>query len=311
MSSVDLMPEEKNKRKIQAKISNVAKFRKDLRKFVDMIKGSEYKKLVEKMLNRKKIAGLSNKEVDNGRQSSFLNIESCNTPPRVVVYTCITNGYDTLLDPAILPENVTYIAFLDNYSKIKGSRWIIKKIPDSIQKEIPDGVLANRFVKFHPNEIIGDEFDYSIYVDGNIRIVGDITTLIDAVNPKTGLALHRHRQRNSVFDEVEVCKILKKGNVEKLSEQAKKYKEKGFPAAFGLYECNVIVSDLHNKMAKKLLDDWWQEFLESESMRDQIALPYVVWKNGLGFDDIGSLGRNVYRNPKFSFAEKIHEGVNE
>ena len=42
-------------------------------------------------------------------------------------------------------------------------------------------------------------------------------------------------------------------------------------------------------------------------MRDQIALPYVMWKNGYSFEDVGLLGDNVFKNPVFSIHEKIHK----
>ena len=82
-----------------------------------------------------------------------------------------------------------------------------------------------------------------------------------------------------------------------------KYREEGFPKAFGLYECNVIVCDLNNKNSETITTSWWDNFLNSESYRDQITLPYVVWKNGFEFDDIGSLGDNVYKNSKIRMEE--------
>ena len=68
---------------------------------------------------------------------------------------------------------------------------------------------------------------------------------------------------------------------------------------FGLFECTIIVTDLHNNKGIELLDKWWNEFIKSESMRDQISLPYVIWKNGYSIDDIGNLGYNLKLNPKF------------
>ena len=66
-----------------------------------------------------------------------------------------------------------------------------------------------------------------------------------------------------------------------------------------MLEATIIVTDLKNKVAKKLLNDWWDEFISTESLRDQISLQYIVWKNKLKIDDIGVLGNNLYRNPKF------------
>ena len=47
-----------------------------------------------------------------------------------------------------------------------------------------------------------------------------------------------------------------------------------------------------------LLEKWWNEFYMSESLRDQLSLPYVLWKNGYSIDQVGTLGNNVYDNTK-------------
>ena len=41
----------------------------------------------------------------------------------------------------------------------------------------------------------------------------------------------------------------------------------------------IIITDLKNEEAKKFLNDWWNEFISTKSLRDQISLQYVVWKN--------------------------------
>ena len=77
----------------------------------------------------------------------------------------------------------------------------------------------------------------------------------------------------------------------------------GMPEHFGMYEANIILSDLHNPESQKLLSAWWEEFLASESMRDQVALPYVIWKSGHRCEEVGFLGGSMFRNPKFKKVE--------
>ena len=36
-------------------------------------------------------------------------------------------------------------------------------------------------------------------------------------------------------------------------------------------------------------------------MRDQLIFPYILWKMNYKIDDVGSLGNNEYRDPKFKF----------
>ncbi len=239
-----------------------------------------------------RISMLSHDEKENNYQHQD---EDWDKVGKAVVYTSITGGYDDLLSAPKI-EDVDFVAYVDG---AKGEKmrngWKIREMPED--ETLGNNILRNRYMKFHPFELFGGKYDYSIYIDGNIEVLGDIRKMLPGIDKKTGLAFHRHQRRDSVYKEIKACKILKKGNARKLNEQGARYKKEGFPREFGLYECNVIATDLHSKSAEKILNAWWEEFLKSESMRDQIALPYVVWKLGYEFNDVGSLGDNVYKNP--------------
>ena len=150
----------------------------------------------------------------------------------------------------------------------------------------------------HPHELFEDKYDYSIYVDGNILCVSDVSSFVNEINNKIGIAMHKHCCRNCIYDEAKILKIVKKGNLKKLDEQIQKYKNKRFPEKYGLLEANVIVTDLNNNYAKKIYNDWWEEFASTKSNRDQISLPYILWNNNVEIDKVGTLGNNVYDNPK-------------
>ena len=71
------------------------------------------------------------------------------------------------------------------------------------------------------------------------------------------------------------------------------------PAHYGLLEATIIVVDLKNEIAIKLMNEWWDEFNYWKSGRDQLAFTYVLWKNGFTLNDVGILGNNKFINPKF------------
>ena len=120
--------------------------------------------------------------------------------------------------------------------------------------------------------------------------------------------MFRHHSRKCIYIEEKACLLQNKGNKDKIIEQINKYKSDNFPANFGLLEGTIIVSNLKSKKAKNLLIDWWNEFYESESLRDQLSLPYVLWKNNYKIDDIGFLGNNIRACPKLLFFS--HEDKN-
>lgn len=89
------------------------------------------------------------------------------------------------------------------------------------------------------------------------------------------------------------------GNSEKIRQQIELYQKEKFPSEFPLFEATVIVVDLKNEHAKVIMDAWWKEFNRSESKRDQLSFPYVIWKLGYSGKDVGCLGTDVKLNPKF------------
>lgn len=300
------------------------KRRRDRERLKELARGFKFWEIVRRLVNRWRVARLSEPETDNNFEVDLSKIKMGRKKPKIVVYTCITGGYDKLgvVYKEAISSNIDYVAFLDDFSITDDGIWKKKKISTvpKIKSEVFDNkglnrnkdllnVFVNRYIKFHPYEIFKNDYDYAVYVDGNISILEDITPLVSAVGKKTGLALHRHRQRKSLYNEAKVCEILKRGNAKMLDQQITKYKSDGFPVEYGLYECNVIVSDLGKKEGKEILEAWWEEFVRSRSMRDQIALPYVVWKKNYKFDDVGSLGKNIFRNGLFKIDPKIHSGM--
>lgn len=227
------------------------------------------------------------------REKNICHIKS---DARVAVYTCIVGGYDKLSDPIFANDGYDFFVFSDK--KVKSDIWKNREIPQSAQK-LKDKTLINRYLKMHPFEVF-PEYDYAIYIDGNVCVISDISPLICAADKgKTGFAMHQHVLRDCIYEEAEACILYGKGNPKKLGEQINRYKQEGFPEKYGMLEATVIIFNLKSQECKKLMSEWWKEFLNSDSKRDQIALPYILWKNKYQISDVGYLGNNVYKNPKF------------
>ena len=218
-----------------------------------------------------------------------------------VVYSCVNHSYDALHNPLFYCDEIDYKLFIDDTIKVSNSFWNVEQI------EIEEKFInyANRFYKMHPFELF-DKYDYAVYVDGNVQVISDLSPLYYvARKSKTGLAFHLHSMRDCAYDEAQVCKILKKGNKNAINNQMMEYKKNGFPKNYGLLECPIIVVDLQNENGKIILDAWWDEFVKWGSMRDQLSLPYVLWKKGYSINDVGLLGTNAKENYKFRFYSHI------
>ena len=219
-----------------------------------------------------------------------------------VLYSCITGGYDEPLTPVLYGQYPVPVLFTDRETDSTG--WQVRSIDKDLQEY--SNPQINRYIKFHPFEFFTD-YEFSVYTDGNIKTYGDIRPLLSiARTAKSGMALHLHSDRDCLYDEAAVCILYGKGDKDGISRQVNRYRQEHFPAHYGLLEANVIITDLRNPFAKEILENWWKEYLESESGRDQLALPYTLWKMGLKTDDIGILGTSSRQNPKFRLCSPAH-----
>ena len=213
---------------------------------------------------------------------------------KIVIYSCVTDGYDTPRAPQYMQKNERFIFYHDNATPEAPYPWENRRI-----SSMHDGTNLNRYYKMHPFDLF-QGYDFAIYVDGSIEITSDITILCSiAKESKLGIASHTHSERNCVYTEAEACKLLKRGDPSRIEQQMNRYRAEGFPSHFGLLEAGVLVTDLHNTNAKRIYSDWWSDFIEAKSRRDQLSLPYVLWKNNRSLKDLGFLGNDLMLNPKF------------
>ncbi|MEE1273727.1 MAG: DUF616 domain-containing protein [Olegusella sp.] len=221
---------------------------------------------------------------------------------KVVVYSCIVGNYDLMQEPLYQSPNVDYILYLAGTTTSSAPGWNVRTVPDSIT-DLGDNAFINRYVKFHPHELFADDYDAAIYIDGNIQPVSDLSYYADLIEPAAGIALHYHRARATIAEEVEACKALGKGDPELMDQQVRHYVDEGYPLSYGLLECNVIATDLHSDVACSVLRDWWDEYSKSGSGRDQLALPYVLWKNHIPLESVAKMGQNAYADTKIYIAD--------
>lgn len=212
---------------------------------------------------------------------------------KIVVYTCVTGGYEHPVEPLYKPSNVDYFVITDMEID-SNSKW--KKIDINSIEGLSslNNIEKSRFPKILPHRIFKD-YDYSIYVDANVRIVSDLRKSISSLG-KIPFASHWHPERNCIYQEGKACILAKKGNSQLIENQMIKYREMGMPEDFGLIECNVLIREHNVESCKQLMESWWTEFIDSKSYRDQLSLPFVIWHLGYTMKDIGFVGFNVKDN---------------
>lgn len=223
---------------------------------------------------------------------------------RIAVYTCVTGGYDDIKEPMIKEPNCDYYLITDDKEVVTDLFRVM-----NVDELVPDVHMSpkdkNRYCKLHPFQIFSG-YDYSIYLDGTIQIVRAIAHNIEKVG-KTGLAIHRHRERDCIYNEAIFLAWLGAAKKDELIDDVSRYIEAGVPRHFGLFECGMIVTDMGNSVARELYEKWYDEYLRG-AKRDQQALIYTLWEMGLTTDDIGDLGGNynILTNPDIKSDRGAH-----
>ena len=205
---------------------------------------------------------------------------------KTAVYTAIYGGKDVLIENQYRIPNADYILFTDN-KEIKSKLWKIIHIPPEMECNVRN---ARRF-KILPHMWLSN-YEYSIWVDGNIKILKDLNPLVDS---GTRWMVFGHG-RYCIYDEADACIQFKKDNPNVIRSHVKKYINSGYPKNNGLWSTGVLIRKHNNADIIKMNEMWWEE-IKNGSRRDQISAPYVAWKCGLTPDYIeGKTGDLIQKN---------------
>ncbi len=234
---------------------------------------------------------------DGNRKYKYIDLNNLSyiTLPKVAVYSCIVGAYDEILEPLYLNDNIDYFLFTDQVIK-SNSIWKKIDITQFEEYNSTNATALNRKIKILPFNYLKN-YDYSIYIDGNIQVVADLMPLVLGMK-NAALAVHTHAIRDCVYKEANGIDLLKKADPQKVYEQLMRYKEEGFPEHYGLFQNSILIRNHKNENCIKLMSLWWEEY-SKQFTRDQLSLPYVIWKMKLNLNEVVSLGNDVYQNPRF------------
>lgn len=197
---------------------------------------------------------------------------------KVAVYTCTVGHYDTVQSPLARTPGCDFIHFSDQPRSARG--WQHRDIPAAARQG--DGSRTNRYLKLHHDFALPD-VDLSIYVDGNVLILSDLTPLIEAfVASDADIALFPHSCRSTVREEIPFAighGKVKGADIAVAQRQLADYEATGV-ADLPLTQ-NTILFRRHGRPAlDQAMKDWWQE-MQRYVMRDQFSAPSVLDRSGV------------------------------
>lgn len=269
-----------------------------IKKYLDLLKRGNmkalYKELKYRQYARKNFSTAANRSFNSKKEKKVCK------EIKIAVYCCITGKYDNVIEPLIREKNIDYIMFTDQIVP-KDSIWEKVDITELPEYEQLSSVELNRRIKMIPYDYL-KEYDYTVYVDGNIQVVYGIRKIIEDMNGAP-LGIHYHPTRDCIYDEGVSVVHYNKANPADVWQQLKQYEKEGFPAHYGMTENSIIVRKCNDLCTEKLMREWWNEYVKFPT-RDQFTLPYLMWKLKYSKENFVPLGNNLECNPSFNRVQK-------
>lgn len=200
---------------------------------------------------------------------------------RLCIYKCVFGDYDIIVPPRHYAAETDYVVVTEN-PDLPTPGWqrrIVKLEGFKSPKH------ANMFYRAKYHSELGD-YAASLYLDGNIHVLGDLRSLFDSFLQKdVALGLQTHPDRTSVESEIEACirhKLLR--SVPDAQAELDLYRAEGFADDIGFFETNVIFKNHSKPGLEQAMDEWFMAFSRFVQ-RDQFSLPYAVWKTGVSYTE--------------------------
>lgn len=163
-------------------------------------------------------------------------------------------------------------------------------------------VMDAKRYKILPHLYLPDA-EITIWVDGNITALMDARELVERYLVDADLALFLHPRRATVWEEFSTLRTDPRFAIpylqKHLTEQEAAYRTEGLPENAPLYECNFMIRR-NIESVNRLMDAWWAQICRWQ-WRDQVSLPYVLWRYGDGVKLRALLEPDIRKNRYFRY----------
>lgn len=217
---------------------------------------------------------------------------------KVVVYSCVTGGYDKLEKTLLAARpkidcNTEFYVFTENNSSLVDSVWQTK----ALACKLANPRKTSRWHKIN-SHLLFPEADITVWVDGSQKFKS-FRLFNEFIEPylKTGIATFKHPDRKCIYQEYQACCHLNKDHKPTMKNQVDKYRAAGYPINNGLVETSCVIRE-NTKQVAGFNELWWNE-VDKHSIRDQLSFNYVSWLTKTPYSIIPGCRVN---SPFFSFS---------
>lgn len=193
----------------------------------------------------------------------------------IAVYRCVIDDYDLVLNEIYKDKFTDYFLFTNNPNlNIYPYKTILV---DSGSKSAAE---MNRLIKIIIPEVL-KKYEITIYLDGNIAIIGNINDLIkNFKRSKADIGLFQHPYHNSLQEDVELCIKNNKCDEQQLRGEVAYYSSSDLLPRPRFSDNSVIIRKKHSLTLSNAMNEWFS-LVSKFSGRDQISLPIIRKKHNL------------------------------
>lgn len=183
-------------------------------------------------------------------------------------YTALFGQYEELKEPSVISDGWQYIVFTDQ--PLKSDIWKVIQVP----QHAAGPIRTARYYKLMFHHHIETEF--SMWVDASFQINVDLNKWWDD-HFKAPFTTPYHPIRNCVHEEAAACYKNRRGDLNEIKMQARKYRRERVPANNGMISSGILMRQKVHEV-EKFCELWYQEMM-AESTRDQLAWAYCMFKH--------------------------------
>ena len=212
----------------------------------------------------------------------------------VVIYTCITGGYDSLMQPSDAPEGFRFVCFTDDCDRPCDGLWELRKLPAEASGDMR---RQSRYPKFMPH-VLFPESEYSLWIDANVCICDSAFYGLIERKIASGVMFSAvcHPLRDDVYEEAMECIRSGRARLKDMEDVCGFLLDEGYPEHSGLTENNLILRK-HNDPKVREVDELWNQLFDRFPFRDQLLLGFCMKSAGLQYDLLLPPGTSVRNHP--------------
>ena len=186
----------------------------------------------------------------------------------LTVFTTVFGRTDPLHEPRV-KGNSRFVCFTDQ--PIRSKNWEIVRVPT---KEAP--TRASRLMKALSHKSVDTE--WSLWMDANFTLLVDPDSL-----KRFGVFVNFvHADRTRITQEAKEIIRLGKAKEDATLRQLAAYHAEGFDTdenPMSVLSCDGVILRRHTEAVKAVNEAWARE-ISRHTLRDQMSLDYVCWKQG-------------------------------